>query len=179
MIHRRCWSVLWTLLAAFPWCAPVPAHGADRGDPFASETGPAFFTKHCLAPCSPHFLFMVEAERGAGGPRPVDEFELANRLSFFLWNTMPDTELFFATAVLPSGEKVEGVEGLKKILVGPRKEQFLAGLAEKMMIYALGRGPDPADIPAVQAIVDAVMQNQDRSRTLLRGIIASPAFNNR
>jgi hypothetical protein len=122
---------------------------------------------------------MVEAERGAGGPRPVDEFELATRLSFFLWNTMPDTELFFATAVLPSGEKVEGVEGLKKILVGPRKEQFLAGLAEKMMIYALGRGPDPADIPAVQAIVDAVMQNQDRSRTLLRGIIASPAFNNR
>lgn len=84
-----------------------------------------------------------------------------------------------ATAVLPSGEKVEGVEGLKKILVGPRKEQFLAGLAEKMMIYALGRGPDPADIPAVQAIVDAVMQNQDRSRTLLRGIIASPAFNDR
>lgn len=84
-----------------------------------------------------------------------------------------------ATAVLPSGEKLEGVEGLKKILVGPRKEQFLAGLAEKMMIYALGRGPDPADIPAVQAIVDAVMQNQDRSRTLLRGIIASPAFNNR
>lgn len=84
-----------------------------------------------------------------------------------------------ATAVLPSGEKLEGVEGLKKILVGPRKEQFLAGLAEKMMIYALGRGPDPADVPAVQAIVDAVMQNQDRSRTLLRGIIASPAFNNR
>ena len=84
-----------------------------------------------------------------------------------------------ATAFLPSGEKVEGVEGLKKILVGPRKEQFLAGFAEKIMIYALGRGPDPADIPAVQAIVDAVMQNQDRSRTLLRGIIASPAFNNR
>lgn len=84
-----------------------------------------------------------------------------------------------ATAVLPSGEKVQGVEGLKKILVGPRKEQFLSCLAEKMMIYALGRGPDPADVRATQAIVDALARDQDRSRGLIRGIIASPAFNSR
>lgn len=84
-----------------------------------------------------------------------------------------------ATAVLPSGEKVEGVEGLKKIPVGPRKEQFLAGLTEKTMIYALGRGPDPADVRTIQAIVDALARNQDRSRGLIREIIASPAFNNR
>ena len=83
------------------------------------------------------------------------------------------------TAVLPSGEKVQGVEGLKKILVGPRKEQFLSCLTEKMMIYALGRGPDPADVRTIQAIVDALARNQDRSRGLIRGIIASPAFNNR
>jgi hypothetical protein len=84
-----------------------------------------------------------------------------------------------ATAVLPSGEKVEGVEGLKKTLVGPRKEQFLSCLTEKMMIYALGRGPDPADVRTSQAIIDALARNEDRSLELIRGIIASPAFNNR
>ena len=84
-----------------------------------------------------------------------------------------------ATAVLPSGEKVQGVEGLKKILVGPRKEQFLSCLTEKMMIYALGRGPDPADVRTIQATIDALARDQDRSRGLIRGIIASPAFNNR
>jgi hypothetical protein len=34
-------------------------------------------------------------------------------------------------------------------------------------------------VRAIQAIVDALALDQDRSRGLIRGIIASPAFNNR
>ena len=48
---------------------------------------------------SPHFLFRVEMERI--NPRkepfavnPISDFELASRLSYFLWSTMPDDELF-------------------------------------------------------------------------------------
>jgi hypothetical protein len=37
--------------------------------------------------CSPNFLFLREA------PGPLDEFALANRLSYFLWKSMPDAEL--------------------------------------------------------------------------------------
>jgi hypothetical protein len=38
--------------------------------------------------CSPNFLFLQEA------PGPLDDFALASRLSYFLWNSMPDDALF-------------------------------------------------------------------------------------
>ena len=46
---------------------------------------------------SPRFLFRVEGtEPAAASERfaPVDEYALASRLSYFLWSTMPDEELF-------------------------------------------------------------------------------------
>lgn len=46
---------------------------------------------------SPHFLFKVEsgvAGEEQGGVRPLSDYELATRLSYFLWSSMPDEELF-------------------------------------------------------------------------------------
>src|SRR5439155_25416371 len=46
---------------------------------------------------SPHFLFRVEQDRRPSDPtaiHPISDFELATRLSYFLWSTMPDEELF-------------------------------------------------------------------------------------
>ncbi len=44
---------------------------------------------------SPHFLFKVEADkRGTDRPAAISEYELATRLSYFLWSSMPDDELF-------------------------------------------------------------------------------------
>ena len=43
---------------------------------------------------SPHFLFRVEADRTGGEPWEVTDYELTSRLSYFLWSTMPDEELF-------------------------------------------------------------------------------------
>jgi hypothetical protein len=46
---------------------------------------------------SPHFLFRVEQDPDPSDPRKAHElgqFELATRLSYFLWSTMPDDELF-------------------------------------------------------------------------------------
>ena len=46
---------------------------------------------------SPHFLFKVERDGPGDDPdavRPLNDFELATRLSYFLWSTMPDAELF-------------------------------------------------------------------------------------
>lgn len=49
--------------------------------------------------CSPHFLFRVErTQPGAPGSGATDhaltDFELASRLSYFLWSSMPDDTLF-------------------------------------------------------------------------------------
>jgi len=46
---------------------------------------------------SPRFLFRLESTgslAGDGPFAPIDEFSLASRLSYFLWSTMPDEELF-------------------------------------------------------------------------------------
>jgi mono/diheme cytochrome c family protein len=46
---------------------------------------------------SPHFLFRVEMDRRPDDPatiRTINDYELASRLSYFLWNSMPDDELF-------------------------------------------------------------------------------------
>lgn len=42
---------------------------------------------------SPHFLFRVELEQRPGAVRPLTDLELASRLSYFLWSSMPDDEL--------------------------------------------------------------------------------------
>jgi hypothetical protein len=42
---------------------------------------------------SPYFLFRVEQDRQSKEPWAVGDFELASRLSYFLWSTMPDEEL--------------------------------------------------------------------------------------
>jgi hypothetical protein len=46
---------------------------------------------------SPHFLFKVELDSDPNNPdaiHTVNDFELATRLSYFLWSTMPDDELY-------------------------------------------------------------------------------------
>jgi mono/diheme cytochrome c family protein len=43
---------------------------------------------------SPHFLFRIEKTPPPGpGPRRIGQHELATRLSYFLWSSMPDDEL--------------------------------------------------------------------------------------
>jgi mono/diheme cytochrome c family protein len=42
---------------------------------------------------SPHFLYRVESGAGAGTTRTLTDLELASRLSFFLWSSIPDDEL--------------------------------------------------------------------------------------
>jgi hypothetical protein len=45
---------------------------------------------------SPHFLFRIELDKEPGNPdavHAVNDFELATRLSYFLWSSMPDDEL--------------------------------------------------------------------------------------
>jgi hypothetical protein len=44
--------------------------------------------------CSPGFLFIQEPTGQAQKSRLLNDFELASRLSYFLWSTMPDAELF-------------------------------------------------------------------------------------
>jgi len=60
---------------------------------------------------SPEFLFFPEfgGEFGRGGHLPLSSYELASRLSYFLWNTMPDDTLL-AAAEAGQLDSADGVE---------------------------------------------------------------------
>jgi hypothetical protein len=63
----------------------------SQGDSF--DNGIALALQAILT--SPHFIFRVERDRGPNRllPHLINEFELATRLSYFLWSSMPDEEL--------------------------------------------------------------------------------------
>jgi cytochrome c553 len=62
---------------------------AERGDPF--EEGVKLALKGVLV--SPKFLFRVEQPNDKPGIHPLRDHEIASRLSYFLWSSMPDEEL--------------------------------------------------------------------------------------
>ena len=53
---------------------------------------------------------------------------------------------------LPDGSTFQGLDGLRTLL-DSRREQFVATVTEKLLAYALGRGLEAYDMPAVRKIV--------------------------
>src|SRR5439155_4177988 len=51
--------------------------------------------------CSPGFLLLGEPAGASAAPRRLTDHELASRLSYFLWSTMPDRELLTPAAERP------------------------------------------------------------------------------
>lgn len=64
-------------------------HAIERGDSFE----PAVFYAMQAILISPHFLFLVEEPNLSPYPKPISDYELATRLSYFLWGSTPDEEL--------------------------------------------------------------------------------------
>jgi mono/diheme cytochrome c family protein len=85
--------------------------------------------------CSPHFLFRVEEDRPAqeGQAPPVSDFELASRLSYFLWSTMPDAELLG----LSEGGKLRDPAVLeaqvRRMLAHPKARALTRNFAEQWL----------------------------------------------
>ncbi|VTR96898.1 DUF1592 domain-containing protein [Tuwongella immobilis] len=79
---------------------------------------------------SPHFLFRVEADPPAGQEvRKLNDYELASRLSYFLWSSMPDAELF---RVADRGElsRPEVLQAqVKRMLADPKSRALVENFA--------------------------------------------------
>ena len=80
-----------------------------------------------------------------------------------------------AAGATPGGVKVEGLAGLRALLVA-QPEQFPRALTEKLMAYALGRRVEYYDQPAVREIVRGAAPGGYRWSSLIAGIVKSPAF---
>jgi hypothetical protein len=82
---------------------------------------------------SPAFLFLEEPAGTESKPRELTDYELANRLAYFLWSTPPDHEL----ARLASEKKLSQVGTLrgqvKRMLADPRARQFVENFVGQWM----------------------------------------------
>jgi hypothetical protein len=83
-----------------------------------------------------------------------------------------------ASGVLPDGRKFDGPAGLRKLLRADR-DVLVRCVAEKLLTYALGRGLESYDRPAVNKIVSAVGKENDRFYALLIAIVRSDPFHKR
>jgi cytochrome c551/c552 len=80
-----------------------------------------------------------------------------------------------ASGVLPGGAPVNGPASLRAALLS-RPDQFAATLAEKLLTFALGRGLDYNDAPAVRAIARGAAADDYRFSSIILGIVRSVPF---
>jgi mono/diheme cytochrome c family protein len=102
-------------------------------------------------------------------------FSLENFDGLGKWRTEDEGEPIDSAASLMNGTKLDGVTGLKKLLVN-RKEDFVGTLTTKMLAYGIGRNVEYFDMPAVRKITrEAAAQNYRWSAVVL-GIVKSVPF---
>ncbi len=80
-----------------------------------------------------------------------------------------------ASGILPDGTAFDGAAGLREALLG-RPNLFVTTLTEKLLTYALGRGVEYHDAPAVRAITRDAVADDYRFSSLILGVIKSPPF---
>lgn len=80
-----------------------------------------------------------------------------------------------ASGELPGHGAFEGPEGLKRVLRA-RSEQFIENLAAKLLTYAVGRGPEPFDRPAIRGIFTQTRAQNDGVRSMIEAVVLSDTF---
>jgi hypothetical protein len=78
---------------------------------------------------SPRFLFRIEANPGAGKNAPLDDYEIASRLSYFLWSSMPDDALFARAASGALHDATAIADEVHRMLADARSAALVDNLA--------------------------------------------------
>jgi hypothetical protein len=80
-----------------------------------------------------------------------------------------------ASGVLLDGTTVDGPVALRRALVA-QKEQFVRAVTSKMLTYAIGRGLEYYDAPAVRGIVRAAADDDYRWSSMIVALVKSAPF---
>jgi hypothetical protein len=113
----------------------------------------------------------------AGCHRLMDPlgFALENFDGIGQWRTAEDGARIDASGTLYNGVTVEGAVGLRQALVS-HPDIFVGVMTEKMLTYALGRGLEYYDMPAVRKIVQDSRNRDFRFSSIVLGIVKSTPF---
>jgi len=91
------------------------------------------------------------------------------------WRVATSAGPIDASAMLPDGSRFDGARGLRAFLAGHR-DDFVRTFTEKLLAYALGRGLEPADMPAVRGIVRTGAADEYRWSSIVGSIVQSVPF---
>ena len=83
------------------------------------------------------------------------------------------------TGKMPDGKTFEGPAGLKSLLLNGHRDEFLDTFTEKLMTYALGRGVESFDQPAIRAILRDAGKRNTSIPDIINAIVLSPQFQTR
>jgi hypothetical protein len=102
-------------------------------------------------------------------------FSLDNYDAIGQWRTLEEGLPVDATGGMPDGSTFSGVDGLEAALL-KHPDDFVNTLAEKLLTFALGRGVEYYDGPAVREVVRAARANDYRFSSIIEAIVNSPPF---
>ena len=102
-------------------------------------------------------------------------FALENFDGTGAWRTSDGGSTIDPSGVLPDGQKFQGPAELRQLLLDKR-EQFIAAFVERFLTYALGRGLEYYDAPAVRKIIREAAPDDYRWSSIILGIVRSAPF---
>jgi mono/diheme cytochrome c family protein len=91
------------------------------------------------------------------------------------WRERDGEQQIDASGVFPEGTKFEGIPGLKRVLLG-QPEQFVGTVAERLLMYAIGRNLQYYDAPTVRAVMRDAKPANYTLAALVTGIVRSRPF---
>jgi hypothetical protein len=94
---------------------------------------------------SPHFLYKVEDEQPTDKPYPLSSFELATRLSYFLWSSMPDQALFDAAYRQNLHDPQVLARQVERMLQDPKARRFSESFITQWMGITQLKESSPVD----------------------------------
>jgi hypothetical protein len=121
---------------------------------------------------SPHFLFRVEGTNlsgslppplsASGSIRPLSDYELASRLSYFLWSSMPDDELLKLAEAGRLHEEATIEKQVRRLLADPKSETLVQNFVSQWLNLRLldEVAPDPNVFPQFDPELKAAMRRE-------------------
>ena len=157
--------ILENLIGTPPAPPPADVPGFPDDDPRAPQTVRARMERHRASPAC------------AGCHRVMDPLGLAleNFDAVGKWRTEDAGVTIDASGDLGNGTKVDGVVSLRAALVN-QPDVVVGTMAEKLLTYALGRGLEHYDMPAVRTIVRSAARRDYRFSAMVSGIVQSTPF---
>ena len=102
-------------------------------------------------------------------------FSLENFDAVGHWRTTDEGLKIDPTGTLFNGAALDGINGLRRQLIS-RPETFVGVMTEKMLTYALGRGVEYTDMPAVRKIVQDSKAGDFKFSSMVVGVVKSAPF---